>query len=87
MRIGMMCHASFGGSARIGIELAMALAGRGHRVHLFTRTTPLGCWDRSNSVVLHTLLPDATDTLPPPQPCIRTGRNTICGNTPRMCCA
>ena len=65
MRIGMMCHASFGGSARIGIELAMALAGRGHRVHLFTRTTPLGCWDRSNSVVLHTLLPDTTDTLHP----------------------
>jgi N-acetyl-alpha-D-glucosaminyl L-malate synthase BshA len=65
MRIGMMCHASFGGSARIGIELAIALAGRGHRVHLFTRTTPLGGWDRSNGVVLHTLLPDATNTLHP----------------------
>ena len=65
MRIGMMCHASFGGSARIGIELAIALAGRGHHVHLFTRTTPLGGWDRSNGVVLHTLLPDATDTLHP----------------------
>ena len=65
MRIGMMCHASFGGSARIGIELAIALAGRGHQVHLFTRTTPLGCWDPSNGVVLHTLLPDATDTLHP----------------------
>lgn len=65
MRIGMMCHASFGGSARIGIELAIALAGRGHRVHLFTRTTPLGGWDRSNGVVLHTLLPDAADTLHP----------------------
>ena len=65
MRIGMMCHASFGGSARIGIELAIALAGRGHQVHLFTRTTPLGGWDRANGVVLHTLLPDATDTLHP----------------------
>ena len=65
MRIGMMCHASFGGSARIGIELAIALAGRGHRVHLFTRTTPLGGWDHSNGVVLHTLLPDAADTLHP----------------------
>ena len=65
MRIGMMCHASFGGSARIGIELAIALAGRGHRVHLFTRTTPLGGWDQSNGVVLHTLLPDAADTLHP----------------------
>ncbi|CAI7996534.1 N-acetyl-alpha-D-glucosaminyl L-malate synthase [Geodia barretti] len=65
MRIGMMCHASFGGSARIGIELAIALAGRGHRVHLFTRTTPLVGWDRSNGVVLHTLLPDAADTRHP----------------------
>ena len=65
MRIGMMCHASFGGSARIGIELAIALAGRGHQVHLFTRTTPLGGWDRSNGVILHTLLPDAADTLHP----------------------
>ena len=65
MRIGMMCHASFGGSARIGIELAIALAGRGHRVHLFTRTTPLGGWDGSNGVVLHTLLPDAADTFHP----------------------
>jgi N-acetyl-alpha-D-glucosaminyl L-malate synthase BshA len=65
MRIGMMCHASFGGSARIGIELAIALARRGHRVHLFTRTTPLVGWDRSNGVVLHTLLPDAADTQHP----------------------
>ena len=65
MRVGIMCHASFGGSARIGIELATALAGRGHQVHLFTRTTPLGCWDRSNGVVLHTLLADAIDTLHP----------------------
>ena len=65
MRIGMMCHASFGGSARIGIELAIALARRGHRVHLFTRTTPLVGWNRSNGVVLHTLLPDAADTQHP----------------------
>lgn len=54
MRIGMMCHASFGGSARIGIELAMALGRRGHRVHLFTRTTPLGDWQPSPNVELHT---------------------------------
>ena len=42
MRIGMMCHASFGGSARIGIELAMALAQREHCIHLVTHTTPYG---------------------------------------------
>ncbi len=56
MQIGMMCHASFGGSGRIGIELALALARRGHRVHLFTRTVPLGgVWEPIPNVELHTL--------------------------------
>ncbi len=64
MRIGMMCHASFGGSARIGVELAMALGRRGHRVHLFTRTAPLGKWQPTPNVVLHTL-PYDEDNLHP----------------------
>jgi L-malate glycosyltransferase len=55
MRIGMMCHSSFGGSARIGIELAMALARRGHCIHLFTHTTPQGHWDPEPNIILHTL--------------------------------
>ncbi len=56
MRIGIMCHASFGGSGRVGIELALALARHGHRVHLFTRTTPLGgTWEPTANVELHTL--------------------------------
>lgn len=59
MRIGMMCHASFGGSGRIGMELALALARHGHRVHLFTRTTPLGgAWEPIPNVDLHTLTAD-----------------------------
>ena len=53
-----MCHSSFGGSARIATELALELARRGHRVHLFTRTTPFGNWDHSNGVVLHSSIPD-----------------------------
>lgn len=61
MRIGIMCHASFGGSARIGIELALALTRRGHRVHLFTQTTPLGGWDPRHPVVLHTSTPDSAN--------------------------
>ncbi len=62
MRIGIMCHASFGGSGRIGVELALALARRGHRVHLFTRTTPLGgVWEPIPNVELHTLKPDGAD--------------------------
>ena len=55
MRIGMMCHSSVGGSARIGIELAMALARRGHCIHLFTHTTPQGHWVPEPNIILHTL--------------------------------
>ena len=40
LRIGILCHSSFGGSARIATELAIGLAKRGHIVHLFTGTLP-----------------------------------------------
>ena len=53
LRIGILCHSSFGGSARIATELAVGLAKRGHIVHLFTRTIPFGHWDTSNNVNLH----------------------------------
>src|SRR5215510_2572141 len=53
LRIGIMCHSSFGGSARIATELAIGLAKRGHIVHLFARTLPFGYWDASSGVNLH----------------------------------
>jgi L-malate glycosyltransferase len=53
MNIGIMCHSSFGGSARIATELAVELARRGHTVHLFTHTTPFGRWDQDSRVRLH----------------------------------
>lgn len=53
LRIGILCHSSFGGSARIATELAMGLAKRGHSVHLFARTAPFGYWDDSSGVHLH----------------------------------
>lgn len=65
MRIGMMCHASFGGSARIGIELAIALSRRGHHVHLFTHTTPFGRWTQQPHITLHTLHQSLADSLHP----------------------
>jgi len=40
LRIGIMCHDSWGGSARIGAQLAGRLARRGHEVHLFTLNRP-----------------------------------------------
>ncbi len=59
MRIGIMCLASWGGSARIATQLATKLAHRGHRVHLFTRTPPpFGDRIYTNGVVLHTVTSD-----------------------------
>ena len=55
LRIGIMCHSSLGGSARIATELAMGLAKRGHVVHLLARTLPFGYWDASCGVNFHTV--------------------------------
>ena len=65
MRIGIMCHASFGGSARVGTELAIALARRGHRVHIFTGTPHLGNWDQVPNVVVHIITPSGEDDIHP----------------------
>ena len=40
MRIGVLCHSSLGGSARVGTELALGMAERGHHIHLFARSAP-----------------------------------------------
>jgi len=48
-----MCHSSCGGSVRVATGLCQELARRGHRVHLFTRTTPFGHWGQADGVVLH----------------------------------
>jgi len=65
LRIGIMCHSSFGGSARIATELAIGLAKRGHIVHLFTRTLPFGYWDISSGVNLHIITSQTKDSLHP----------------------
>jgi N-acetyl-alpha-D-glucosaminyl L-malate synthase BshA len=58
MRIGIMCLSGMGGSARIATQLAAQLARRGHRVHLFARTTPVGAEIHAHGVTLHTVIPD-----------------------------
>ena len=58
IRIGIMCLASYGGSARIATQLAEQFARRDHRVHLFARTTPFGEREQPEGVVLHTVTPD-----------------------------
>jgi len=40
LRLGMVCHAGFGGSGVIATELGLALAERGHQVHLVSAGAP-----------------------------------------------
>lgn len=40
MKLGITCHASFGGSGVIATELALALAAHGHEVHLVAAHAP-----------------------------------------------
>ncbi|NWG03178.1 MAG: N-acetyl-alpha-D-glucosaminyl L-malate synthase BshA [Syntrophaceae bacterium] len=65
MRIAMICHSSLGGSARIALELSHELVHRGHKVHLFTRTTPLFDWDPDHGVTLHRIISDHDDQVYP----------------------
>lgn len=55
MRIGLLCHRGVGGSARIAVDLGNALAIRGHDVHLFARTLPLGIAAFVPGVTFHPL--------------------------------
>jgi N-acetyl-alpha-D-glucosaminyl L-malate synthase BshA len=55
MKIGVMCHSSCGGSARIALDMAAELALRRHRVHLFTRTTPFFPLKNDPSLIQHTV--------------------------------
>ncbi|MEL6714380.1 MAG: N-acetyl-alpha-D-glucosaminyl L-malate synthase BshA [Planctomycetota bacterium] len=40
MRIGILCHPTYGGSGVVASELALSLAERGHSVHLFSHDVP-----------------------------------------------
>ncbi len=65
MRIAMICHSSLGGSTRIALELSLELERRGHKVHLFTRTTPLIYQETNNGVTLHPIIGDCDDRVHP----------------------
>jgi len=53
VRLGLVCHAGIGGSARVAVELGSALADRGHAVHLFSRKPPLGAGSFHRGVSFH----------------------------------
>lgn len=40
LRIGIVCHPTYGGSGVVASELALTLAEAGHRVHLFSHAVP-----------------------------------------------
>jgi len=40
LKIGILCHPTYGGSGVVASELAISLAGRGHDVHLFSNAVP-----------------------------------------------
>ena len=51
--IGVLCHPTYGGSGVVASELALALADRGHRVHLFSYAVPPRLARSSGSVDVH----------------------------------
>jgi N-acetyl-alpha-D-glucosaminyl L-malate synthase BshA len=55
LRVGILCHDSVGGSARVAVELSSALARRGHEVHLFARRRPPGLGARAQGIHVHAL--------------------------------
>lgn len=55
LRIGLLCHHSVGGSARVAVELARGLALTGSDVHVFARATPPGLAEPPAGVTVHTL--------------------------------
>jgi L-malate glycosyltransferase len=62
MRIGVLCHSSLGGSARVGTELALGMAERGHHIHLFARSAPLHLRPGLPRIHLHPLVGPAPVT-------------------------
>jgi N-acetyl-alpha-D-glucosaminyl L-malate synthase BshA len=55
LRVGLLCHPGFGGSARVAVELAGRLGQRGHDVHLFSRSRPFGITVLPPGITFHRL--------------------------------
>jgi L-malate glycosyltransferase len=65
MRIGILCHASCGGSTQVAVGLANELSRRGHGVHLFAQAVPFGGRRCATGVEVHTPSPQATGAMSP----------------------
>lgn len=63
MKIGLVCHANFGGSGVIATELGLALAARGHEVHFVSSGVPPRLVAAPN-VTLHEVIAPAHPLFP-----------------------
>lgn len=52
MKVGISCHPAFGGSGAVACGLAIALAERGHEVHLFSHDKPFR-WEDRDGLAFH----------------------------------
>jgi N-acetyl-alpha-D-glucosaminyl L-malate synthase BshA len=66
MRIGIICHATLGGSGQIAGELALELSRRGHRLHLFSRFEPFAARRLRRRVALHPVFQSHGEVSPYP---------------------
>ncbi|CCO09272.1 N-acetyl-alpha-D-glucosaminyl L-malate synthase BshA [Desulforamulus hydrothermalis] len=53
MRIGILCHATYGGSGVVAAELGKQLAGRGHQVHFITVGRPFRLGNYLPNIYIH----------------------------------
>jgi N-acetyl-alpha-D-glucosaminyl L-malate synthase BshA len=59
LRIGVVCFSTFGGSGVVATEIAIALARRGHAVHLFSDGVPGRLDPARDGVAFHAVSPPA----------------------------
>ena len=53
MKIGIICHPTYGGSGAIATELGKALAAKGHTVHFFSQSLPFRLGTFSRNIFFH----------------------------------
>ncbi|MEI6847488.1 MAG: N-acetyl-alpha-D-glucosaminyl L-malate synthase BshA [Chlorobiaceae bacterium] len=53
MKIGILCHPTYGGSGALATELGKALAARGHTVHFFSQSIPFRLGTFSRNIFFH----------------------------------
>ena len=53
MKIGIICHPTYGGSGAVATELGKALAAKGHTVHFFSQSVPFRLGTFSRNIFYH----------------------------------